>query len=335
MQWIERYIYAVTKRLPESMREDVQKELRGQIEDMLGDQPDEKDIKKVLTKLGEPSQLATRYRGQERYLISPAYFDPYLNVLKIVLIILAVLGFIGGAIDGAINTDENFWLVTVFASLMSGVGSAISAMLSGFAIVTLIFVVLDYKKVELDKEPWTVEKLPELPKSTDVSIPKVKTTIGLMFETIFSSIFVLMLYRYQDLFGWYEDGVLIQRFFNPDIVNVFLPFLALSIVLNIVLHGFMIHRGYWNTRLAWWYSIYNLLAAIFGVLFITHPDLVHPDFISQIATAMEISMDAVTNGLSIGRRVIGAIIIIFTTLDVASIWYKVIVSPKKQKEALN
>jgi hypothetical protein len=35
MEMIDRYVYAVTKRLPEKQREDVSDELRGLIEDML------------------------------------------------------------------------------------------------------------------------------------------------------------------------------------------------------------------------------------------------------------------------------------------------------------
>ena len=44
-QWVERYIYAVSKKLPVSMREDVSKELRANIQDMIADDPlKEEDI---------------------------------------------------------------------------------------------------------------------------------------------------------------------------------------------------------------------------------------------------------------------------------------------------
>ena len=56
---IERYIYAVTRRLPRSKQEDMAKELRGLVEDMLLERcgeamPEEKDVRIVLTELGSP-----------------------------------------------------------------------------------------------------------------------------------------------------------------------------------------------------------------------------------------------------------------------------------------
>ena len=59
---IERYIYAVTKRLPYKMRADIEKELRALIDDMLeqrcGDVlPSEHDIRVVLTKSARPRSL--------------------------------------------------------------------------------------------------------------------------------------------------------------------------------------------------------------------------------------------------------------------------------------
>ena len=63
---IERYIYAVTKRLPKKIQEDVSQELRTLIDDMLmercGDAtPNEYDIKSVLTELGTPNELCEKY----------------------------------------------------------------------------------------------------------------------------------------------------------------------------------------------------------------------------------------------------------------------------------
>ncbi|MDF2536663.1 MAG: hypothetical protein K0R18_2825, partial [Bacillales bacterium] len=109
MELIERYIYAVTKRLPEAQREDVAKvtkrlpeaqredvakELRGNIEDMLSDNPSQHEIEGVLIELGEPSKLATEFRGKKRYLIGPEHFDQYISILKIVAIILAIISFV-------------------------------------------------------------------------------------------------------------------------------------------------------------------------------------------------------------------------------------------------
>ena len=87
---IDRYLYDVTRRLPENMRDDVEQELRANIEDMLPDNPTEEEIENVLESLGAPSKLAAKYRPNPRYLISPALFEEYISVLKIVAVVLAL-----------------------------------------------------------------------------------------------------------------------------------------------------------------------------------------------------------------------------------------------------
>ena len=95
MEMIEKYIYAVTQRLPQSQRADIAQELTGLIEDMLeeraGDRAvGEKDVESVLLELGNPKDLADKYRGSKKYLIGPELFHPYVSILKIVFFALLV-----------------------------------------------------------------------------------------------------------------------------------------------------------------------------------------------------------------------------------------------------
>lgn len=93
---IERYIYAVTKRLPAKSREDISQELRGLIDDMLAERcgqrtPTDKDVRVVLTELGSPSELHAKYdEDADKCLIGQPYYSTYKFVLKIVLISVAV-----------------------------------------------------------------------------------------------------------------------------------------------------------------------------------------------------------------------------------------------------
>ena len=57
---IERYVHDVARRLPEKDREDVKKELRANIYDMLPDGASDDAIKKVLYELGSPASLAEK-----------------------------------------------------------------------------------------------------------------------------------------------------------------------------------------------------------------------------------------------------------------------------------
>lgn len=89
---IDRYIYAVTKHMKSAMKKDVAAELETIIQDMLEERcedvtPTERDIKVVLTELGTPNELASKYKGETQdCLIGQPYYSLYVYVLKIVTV---------------------------------------------------------------------------------------------------------------------------------------------------------------------------------------------------------------------------------------------------------
>ena len=164
---IERYIYDVTRRLPEKSREEVAKELRANIADMLGENPTEDEIKKVLTTLGHPRKLANQYSGKQRYLISPEWIDDYLRVLEIVLIVVCSLSLFSGMIDHIMSPTETT-AIGVFAEVLGyGIDEMIDGALWTFAVVTLIFIGIDHGNAKAKKEPWNPTSLPKLPKKLE------------------------------------------------------------------------------------------------------------------------------------------------------------------------
>ena len=96
--YIQRYIYDVTKRLDEKQREDISKELEANIYDMLGENQSDENIKQVLTELGSPAKMAMNYK-EPMYLISPELFDDYKHVLVIVVSVFVGIAFALGIID--------------------------------------------------------------------------------------------------------------------------------------------------------------------------------------------------------------------------------------------
>ena len=87
---IDRYIYADTKHMKSAMKKDVAAELETIIQDMLEERcgdvtPTERDIKVVLTELGTPAELSSKYKGETQdCLIGQPYYSLYVYVLKIV-----------------------------------------------------------------------------------------------------------------------------------------------------------------------------------------------------------------------------------------------------------
>ena len=87
---VDRYIWAVVKRLPAELRDDVADELRTTVADMLEERGAEGDasVRDVLLELGDPAELALGYTGGRRYLIGPGLYPMYSRLLRLLLSIV-------------------------------------------------------------------------------------------------------------------------------------------------------------------------------------------------------------------------------------------------------
>lgn len=121
---IERYIYEVTRRVPQENRDEIRLELQSLIEDMCaGENCSAED---ALQKLGNPVEFAKRYRDDSNYLIGPEYYDNYIWVLKIALIGIAISAAISGLVSGitdTLNWGEFFgnFFAELFTTFFSGI----------------------------------------------------------------------------------------------------------------------------------------------------------------------------------------------------------------------
>lgn len=189
---IKRYIYAVTKNLPVSNRQDVARELQSLIDETLaersqGAQPTDADTKAVLMELGSPSDLAAKYSPQTKdALIGQPYFSVYLRVLKIVLLAVT-LGMTIAALVQAFTSVEG----SVLVILGSVLGSIWQGLLGGFAWVTLIFAILYQKDVKLDADIEDLDDLPAVPeKRQEIKLSEIITSF--IFTILFLILFVIV-----------------------------------------------------------------------------------------------------------------------------------------------
>lgn len=169
-QLIERYVYDVTRRLPEKQRQDVAQELTAEIHDMVEDQADGKKPTKqhvfdVLVKMGSPSSLADKYRDRPRYVIGPDYYEPYIGLLRtLFLIVLPILLFIVW-MNEAMSTSHT--VLTMFSALFD---VALQTSVHIFFWTTLSFWFV--QKVA-DGQPhdhnWSPEDLPNMPAGRSIS----------------------------------------------------------------------------------------------------------------------------------------------------------------------
>lgn len=287
MEMIERYIYAVTQKLPQSQREDIAVELRGLIEDMVeeraGDTSDEKVVEEVLLELGSPREMALKYTGKKRYLIGPELFEPFLTVLKIVLISLtAALGIVF-VIQTMINPID---LLDAFVGLIV---SLVTAIPQAVGWVILIFALVEYnggykaEDLALDKS-WSPSLLPEIP-DRKRQIKRYDPIIAIVFYVLMMVLFTFS----SNFFGVYvfQDGSFqhVIPFLNESTLPHYLPFILLSLALFIVKECLKLISGKWTMKLVAYTLIINLIGIVAVIFLITGDAFWNTQFMSDLAQA--------------------------------------------------
>lgn len=321
---IERYVYDVTRRLPEAQRADVEKELNANINDMLGENPSEKEIEDVLNNLGHPRQLANNYRGQQYHLIGPEWMDDYVMVLKIVLVVLGVIALVSGVFGGIMSPEATTVagiIAEVFAKTISGI---ITAMLNGFAIVTIIFFLIERSNKKRE-DNFDIRRLPELPKKTSNEIKRGPTITGLIFETIFGVLFIYLLATGRFNVIWFDQNMNIDvqnALFTQTVVNNYVPIFIVCLAVSIFADIYKLLRLRWDMQMFAVHAFSRILSAVVAVAFLTSSNLLNPDLFQQFADLSGTSSETLINAVMIAFKVISAFVIIGTVADLLTIYFK-------------
>jgi len=203
---VERYIYAVTKRMDRKQRDDVAQELRTLIDDMLTERcgsmtPTEKDIRVVLTELGTPQELYAQYdEDKDKCLIGQPYYSTYKFVLKIVLASVVLGVTIAHLLLALVEPQE------LFSAVPGWVTSLWNSGLVSFAFVTILFVFFQRKGVRMT-ESFNFDELPPVPKQTQ-EISKWECIAGIVFCMVFVVLFVFI----PEVFTVIQQGTVVSLF---------------------------------------------------------------------------------------------------------------------------
>lgn len=280
---IKRYIYAVIRYLPQKTQADVEKELEGLISDMLEERrpnaaPSEADIKAVLAELGAPAELAAKYSGDENQsLISGTYYLLYKRVLKIFLPVIAVVvafaGVLATVLEWSAHLDQNIR----FDSLIGlGLGGIAGGAFQAFAIITLVFAVMSYKKAPIEKLDF-LSSLPQIP-GKNAKIRPHKPVIGILWSVVGV---VILLFVPQVLGGWVE-GVGWIPVFTISVIRGCWPFIALWAVLSVAKETMAMIEGQYTARLAVVTIISDLLILACISVVLMQNNIMNPDFVNNI-----------------------------------------------------
>lgn len=231
---IDRYVYDTVRRLPKGQRMDIEMELRTLIDDMVAGEKNEASVSEVLTALGRPAELARKYRSEEKHLIGPEYYESYILVLKIVSLCV-LLGMVVSAFVQAFAGGDIHGVSAAVGMVMDVILSSFIAVVTAFGFVTLVFAVMDRRKVKIELnagEKWTPHSLPPVPDDKGL-VKRSDTIVGIVFTLLFCG-FLIFVPR---LFGaWHMvDGQAVSiPVFNLEIWPAAMPLLLIGLGAGLV-----------------------------------------------------------------------------------------------------
>jgi hypothetical protein len=317
---IERYIYAITRHLPQKIRTDVEKELESLISDMLDSRcgditPTDKDVRVVLTELGTPQEMAVKYSGDEqKSLISGVYFITYKHVLRIVLPIVAAAVALGMIISVLSNPSEN---PVIFAFRLIGqtLGGTLGGVFQAFAIITFIFVVLERTKTDLSGDHLSY--LPVVPKQIE-RIKPYEPIIGILWSVTFAVIFL----GCPQIMGFWFEGAGWLPVFDVAVIRGFwLPIILLA-VLGIAEESVKLLEGRHTKRTAIVTLTANMLTIVLSAVILLNNAILNPEFFQQAGDLLNIGREHIMNIASRANLIFFGIICFGSVADSAVVAVK-------------
>lgn len=288
----DRYVHATTRWMPESRRDDIARELRASIDDMVtgrveAGEPEADAERAVLTELGNPSVLAAQYGNQPLHLIGPRYFLLWWKILLIGLIWLPALAGAGAAI-GRLATGGD-----VGDIIGAGVGTAIQTVFQVAFWVTVVFAILERTGVDAKLPRWSVDRLPELPKRQQV--PLSDMVAGVVFIGFVIAVLVLQQFR-----SWVEgpggDDVPVL---DPDLWSSWLPLLIGVLVLSMALEVYKYRVGHYSASVVVGTVVTSLGWAIPFVYLAANDMLLSPEFVAAVDIT-PVVLDRINIGIVVG-----------------------------------
>lgn len=330
--YINRYIYAVTRRLPIAARDEVEAELRAHISDMLSDQPDETEIDDVLHTLGHPRKIASNYDERKRYVVAPEFYADYQLALKIGLVAIGTFALFFTALNALLSVDqETVWgaIGYVFENILNG---TFNAVVFAFAFITIGFWIASSEKVREKMKPWQLKDLMEVPNDHKTTAYKHgKAIVALVFQVIASTVFIVILLYYLERFGIYDQGVLVAPLFGMSMIRPYIPFVITAQILTVGAQALLVMQRKYSAPMLLVYTIGTVLSATLTLIIIRSNGFITDSFISIAAQNAGMVRANLVNTVNIVVTVLTVLIIIGTIGDLVAQWKKLF-KPLKQKE---
>lgn len=349
-EYMDRYIYQVIRRLPRGQREEVRMELEELISDMYADRG---SMEKVLSELGDPAEFAKQYQDDRLYLIGPEYFETYLWFVKVVLLCTAIpiliISFVNAIGELPSFSSQNAVPVIIQAvtkGLATGITEALLSCVSAFGAVTLIFAVMERRKIQIETkktERWSVQRLAEEKKTTSsrwtpgflepvpdqkAIISRGDSIVGIVFIVIFS---VLLIFS-PHFFGAYfnQNGtVTTVPVFNLEQWGMILPVFVISLVIGLADEIFRLVAGVYCKPVMISNLVCGAIQIVLSVIVLKILPVWNPDFVKELELAAGTQADSAVKFFShwnadVASNGLLAFLILLTLLEMGTTVYKTV-----------
>jgi hypothetical protein len=283
MELLNRYLEAVRKHLPWQRQDDIVAELRANLEAQfeekeaaLGRPLTQAEAEAWLKQLGSPMLMAAPYQPQQ-YLIGPAIFPIYRNVMKIALTWCAIIYTVATATTLLIKAPH-------MSDFLHALTNIPVILLTTAAWVTLVFAALEYAvahhRVKLPAmgappSAWSPGALPQLDPdgiAGDKRPSYAKSVAEVIFGYLFL-IWLLLVPKYPYLLmgpGAYYLGSLPYRL-APVWIPAYWCVVALS-VLQVGWNALNLYRGRWQKPHPAMHLVYKALGMVPVILLLAAKD---------------------------------------------------------------
>lgn len=323
---IERYIYAVTRRMPRKLSKDVAQELRGLIDDMLKERcgdvlPADKDVRVVLTELGTPNELYEKYTDNGKgCLIGQPYYTTYIQVLKITMICTVFGMTLSTLILLLLESERRMgWFPYVMQGIGLWLGNLFSGVTFAFGAVTALFAFFYHKGISLDTYTG-LDNLPPVP-VRKAQISKVECLFGIGISVVFMIVFLLAPQIFCAVLE--RDGIVdVIPVFNVETIRKTWYIIVVFGLLGIIREIVKLIEGKYTGRVAITTTVADVLSAVCSIWWLTRSNLINSEFISSIDTLFEGDGNFIVNIFTHFQYFFLGVILFALILDVGTILVK-------------
>lgn len=311
---IERYLYAITRRLPAAQRSDVASELRTLISDMLDERcgplpPTPKDIRVVLTELGTPGEMVRKYTdGEGRCLIGQPYYMQYLFVLKIVLICSTGGIFVASLVAMAAEGQQD-----LIAQVFPWLGTWFTCMACAFSFVTLLFAFFSHKGIEVEVM-GSLDDLPPVPRNAKAST-RGDAVAGIVFAMVGAFVF-LVFPEVLNARSFTSNGVPVEVF-NVEAIRASAWVILAWTLICVAGESFKLVEGRYTPRLFLVTCVVDVLAAVLVLFWLSNFQLIDVSQLVELVASLDDEPNSVVLwAFSNGQMLFCALVMLALGIDV-------------------